>query len=83
MVEVGVGDENEIDVGQMMVGEAGMAEATDHQKPVGPIWIHQDISVGALNQKGGVANPSQANLPMLELGKNGGSSVAVAPFAGK
>lgn len=36
-----------------------------------------------LDQKGGVTDPGQADLPMLQLGKNGGGTVAVTPFAGK
>ena len=66
-----------------MMGEAGMAEAADDQQPVGPVWIHENVAMRALDQKGGMADPSQTNLPGFEFGKNGGGSVAMAPLAGE
>jgi len=65
------------------MGEAGMAEAADHQQPVGPVWIHENVAMGTLDQKGGMADPSQTHLPGLEFGKDRGGSVPMAPLAGE
>jgi hypothetical protein len=83
MIKVGVGDEHEVDVGQMMMGEAGMAEAADHQQPVSPVGVDQNVAVGPLNQEGGVTDPGDADLAVLQFGKKGCWAVAMAPLAGK
>lgn len=66
-----------------MMGEAGMAEAADHQQPVGPVRVDQNVAMRALNQKGGMADPGQTHLPGFEFGEDGGRSVAMAPLAGE
>lgn len=66
-----------------MMGEAGMAEAADDEQPVGPVRIHEDVAVGALDEKGGVADPGDADLAGFEFGEDGGRSVAMAPLAGE
>jgi len=66
-----------------MVGQAGVAQAADHEEPVGPVGIDEDIPVGTLDKEGSVPNPGQADLAVFGLGKNGGGSVAVAALPGK
>jgi len=39
--------------------------------------------MGTLDEKGGMPDPGQANLSVLQLGKNRGSPVAVTPLARK
>ena len=80
---MGVGDEHEVNIGEMMMGEAGVAQATDHEEPVGPVRVHEDISVRPLDQERGVANPGKADLSVFEFGEDRGGAVPVAPFSGK
>ena len=83
MVEMGVGDENQIDRGEVMVGESGVAQTAHHEKPVGPVRIHQNVCLMALNEEGGMSDPRDADLPLAEFWKNGGRSVPMAAFSGK
>ena len=67
----------------MMVREAGMAEAADHQQPVGPIGINQNVPVGTLDQKGSVPDPGDTDLAMLQFWEERRLAVAMAAFARK
>jgi len=83
VVKMGVGDEDEVDIGKMVVGEAGVTEAANDEQPICPVWIHEKVAMGALDQKGGVADPGDANLPMFQSGKNRRRAVAMPPFPGE
>ena len=83
VVEVGVGDENQIDRGEVMVGKTGMAQSTDHEKPVGPVRVDQNVSLVALNEEGGMTDPCDADLSLAEFWENRGRSVPMAAFSGK
>jgi len=83
VVEVGVGDENQIDRGEVMVGKTGMAQSTDHEKPVGPVRVDQNVSLVALNEEGGMTDPRDADLALPEFWENRGRSVPMAAFSGK
>ena len=83
MVEVGVGDENQIDRGEVVVGKSGMTQAADHEKPVGPVRVHQNVPLVALNEEGCMADPCDADLSLAEFRENGGRSVPMAAFSGK
>ena len=78
-----MGDEDEVDVGKMVVGQAGVAETADHEEPVRPIGVHENVSVWPLNEERGVADPGEADLAVLELGKNRSGAVVMTPFARK
>lgn len=83
MIEVGVGDEDKIDRRQVVVGNSRMAQATDHEQPVGPVRVDQNITLMALDEKGCVADPRDADLSFAEFWENGGRSVPMATFSGK
>jgi len=83
MVEVGVGDEHQINVGQMVMCQAGMAQSPGDKQPIGPVGVHQNVSMGSLDQERGVADPGDAELSRFEPGKNRGGTVAMAPSGGK
>lgn len=78
-----VGDEHQINVGEMVMSQSGVTKSSYDQQPVGPIWIDEDIAVWTLNQKGGVPDPGDGNLSLPQFRKNGGSVGSVAPLAGK
>ena len=67
----------------MMMREAGMAEAADHQQPVGPIGINQNVPVGTLDQKGSVPDPGDTDLAVLQFWKERRLAVVMAAFARK
>ena len=83
MIKMGMRDENEVDGGKMVVGESGVAEAANDKKPVGPVGIDKNVAMGSLNQKGGVADPGDADLACFKFGKDGGKMLACAPLARK
>ena len=83
MVEVGVGDENQIDRGEVMVGKSGMTQAANHEKPVGPVRVHQNVPLVALNEEGCMADPCDTDLSLAKFRENGGRSVPMAAFSGK
>ena len=60
-----------------------MPQPSDHQNPIRPIRIHQNITVGPLNEKRGMTDPGDTDLPMFGPGKNRNGSVPVSAFAGK
>ena len=83
MVEVGVGDEDQIDRWEVMVGKSSMAQPADHEKPVGPVRVDQNVSLVALNEEGGMTDPCDADLSLAEFWENRGRSVPMAAFSGK
>jgi len=83
MIKMGMSDENEVDGGKMVVGESGVAEAANDKKPVGPVGIDKNVAMGSLNQKGGVADPGDADLPCFKFRKEGRKLLACAPLTRK
>ena len=83
MIKMGVGDENEVDGGKVVVGESSVAEAPNDKKPVGPVGIDKNVAMGSLNQKGGVADPGDADLACFKFRKDGRKMLACAPLARK
>lgn len=80
---MGMSDENEVDGGKVVVGESSVAEAADDEKPVGPVGIDENISVGTLDQKRGVANPGDTDFSCFELRKDGGKVIALTSLPRK
>ena len=39
VIEMGMGDEHEVDRGKVVVGEPCMAQAAHNEEPVGPVWV--------------------------------------------
>jgi len=69
MIEMRVGDENEINRGQMMNIKTGFLEAFDHAEPHRPDRIDQDIDFVRLNQERSVTDPGNGNLAGLHVWK--------------
>ena len=51
VIEMGVGDQDEINVGKVMMGQPRMPKSPDHQNPIRPVRIHQDVAAGSLEEK--------------------------------
>src|SRR6267154_771660 len=71
MVEVGVGQQDEIDGRQVLDAEAGTFDALEEEEPVGEIGVNEDVQVGELDEERGVADPGEGDLTVVELGKLG------------
>lgn len=69
MVEVGVGDEDQIDVGQIVQVNAGVFDAFDDLEPARPVGIDEYIQPGSLDEKRGVADPGNADFVFPERGE--------------
>ena len=69
MIEMGVGQEHQIDRRQMLDLQTAALDAFEQEKPVRKIGINQDVEVGELDQKRSVADPSDADLAFSDLGK--------------
>ena len=83
MIKMGVGDENKVDGRKVVVGESSVAKAPNDKKPVGPVGIDKNVAMGSLNQKGGVADPGDADLACFKFRKDGRKMLACAPLARK
>jgi len=83
VIEVGMGNQYEINGGKVVVGESCVAETADDEQPVGPVGIDENISVWTLDQKRGVANPGDTDLPCFEFRKNGGKVIALTSLPRK
>lgn len=62
VVEMSVGDEDEVDRGELVVFHSCVAEAPDDKKPIRPVRIDQNIAVRSLDKKRGVPDPRDGNL---------------------
>src|SRR2546423_2298666 len=71
MIKVRVGQQDEVNRGQIFEAQAGPFNSFEQEESVGEIGIDQDIQVGELNQKRRVADPSHRDLAVLEFGKHG------------
>jgi uncharacterized membrane protein YvbJ len=83
MVKMGVGDENKVDGGKVVVGESSVTKAPNDKKPVGPVRIDKNVAMGSLNQEGSVADPGDADLAGFKFRENGGEMLASAPLSRK
>ena len=70
MVEMGMGKQHQIDAGQIPDPHARAFDAFEQEKPVGKVWIYQDIQVIKLDEKRRVANPGYGHLAVSEPGEN-------------
>ena len=70
MIEVSVGDQHEIDGRKVAELDPGMLDALNDLEPFRPIGIDEHAVLGSLNEKGGVPDPSDANLAGRKFGKD-------------
>ena len=80
---MGMGNQYEIDGGKVVVRESSVAEAPNDKKPVGPVGIDKNVAMGSLNQKGGVADPGDADLACFKFRKDGRKMLPCTPLARK
>ena len=67
MIEMRVGDENEINRGQMMDLEARLLEPLDHLQPLRPDRIDQDVDLVRLDEERGVPDPGDADFAFADF----------------
>ena len=71
MIEVGMRDQDEVDLRQMMNFKPGLFQSFDDFEPLRPDRIDEDVDLVSLNKKRRVADPSHAELTGSELGELG------------
>ncbi len=71
VIKVRVRDEDKVDIGQVLDGKPGALQPLDHDEPVGPVGVDQDVVLRRLDEKRGVADPRQPDLARRERGENG------------
>ena len=60
-----------------------MPKAANHEQPVGPVGVDQNVAVRPLNQEGSVTDPGDADLAMFQFRKKRCLAIAVTPLAGE
>ena len=68
MIEVGVGEEDDIDGGQILDPEPGAFQAFEEEQPVREVRVDEDVEVGELEEERGMADPGDGDFPGAELG---------------
>ncbi len=61
MIEVRVGEQDEIDGREVLDFQAGAFDAFEEEKPVGEIGIDEDVEVGELNEERRVTDPGDGD----------------------
>lgn len=79
MIEVSVGDEDQINGRQMMNFEAWSLQSFDHLEPLRPDRIDQYINFVGLDEERGMSNPCDANFAFADFRKLR-RRVAARPF---
>ncbi len=79
MIEVRVGNENKIDLRQVMNLKPGPLQSFDHLQPFRPVGINQDIDLVRLQQKRSMPDPGEANFAFSDCGEVRLKMVAGAP----
>ena len=69
MIEVSVGDEDQINGRQMMNFEAWSLQSFDYLEPLRPDRIDQYISFMGLDEERGMSNPRNANFAFADFRK--------------
>jgi len=70
MIEVGVCDEDGVDVGEFVEVESGMAHTFDNLEPLRPVGIDEQAVTVHLQEEGCVADPGDADLAFCEFGES-------------
>jgi hypothetical protein len=70
MIEVGMGDQHEIDGGEVAELDPGMLDAFNDLEPFCPIGIDEHAVLGGLNEKGCMSDPGDAKLAGRKFGKD-------------
>ena len=54
VIEMGVGQENQIDGWQIFDSQSGMLNPLQEEQPICKVWVDERVEFLELNQKGGV-----------------------------
>jgi hypothetical protein len=83
VIEMSVGNQNKVDGGEVVMGQAGVAESANDKEPVGPVRVDENVCLRGLDEKRGMADPGDAKLPFFQFGKDGRGSVPMTPLTSK
>ena len=69
MIEVSVGDEDQVNGRQMMNFEAWSLQSFDYLEPLRPNWVDQYVNVVGLDEKRGMSDPGDTNFAFADFRK--------------
>jgi hypothetical protein len=78
VIEMRVGEQDEIDGRQVFDFETGAFDAFEEEEPVGEIGVDENVEIGELNKEGGVTDPGEGDFALGEFGKFGFLMLTVA-----
>ena len=81
VIEMGMGDQNKVNGGEVVMSQAGVAESSNNEEPVGPGRVDENVCLRCLDQKRSMADPGDTELPFFQFGKDRRDSVPLAPLA--
>ena len=79
MIKMRVSQQHHINRWQVLDLQARPLDTLQQEKPVRKVGINQDVEVGELEEKRGVANPGYGDLAEGQFGKGGALGLAGAP----
>ena len=65
MIEVGMGQQHQVNRRQILDLQAGTFDPLEQEQPVGEVRVNQDVEIGELDQERGVANPGDGHLAVF------------------
>jgi hypothetical protein len=83
VIEMGMGDQNKVNRGEVVMSQSGVAESSNNEEPVGPVRVDENVCLSGLNEKRGMADPGDTELTFFQFGKDGLDSVPLTPLASK
>jgi len=69
VIEMGVGDENEVDAGEVVEMDAGMFDAFNDFKPASPVGVDEKVESADLHEERGVPDPGDADFAVAQGGE--------------
>ncbi len=78
MIEMGVGQQYEIDWREVLDFKACAADSFYQEEPIGEIGVDEDVQIRELSQKRGMADPGQCDLAVREFRKPWADVLSVA-----
>ena len=71
VIEVRVGEQDEVDGRQIFYAEPGSLEALEQEEPVGEVGVDDGVEPLELHQERRMPNPGQCELVVLQVGEIG------------
>lgn len=78
VIEVGVGEQDQVCLRQITDAQAGVFLALHEEEPIGEVGVDQEVRVRPLDEEGGVSDPGDPDLSAGEAGEGGLAALALS-----